>query len=89
VLQKTSSEHDVQLKAHTEGIKKCQDSIAEMQKKMSEESGKLKAVYDIFELNEAKMKQVLGGPTTPVQAKGTGQERKPSTSSSGLSPQLT
>jgi predicted nucleic acid-binding Zn-ribbon protein len=61
-LQKSSSEMDAELKVQKERIKVCQDNIVDCQKKLGEESGKIKAVYDIFELSEAKMKQAIAMP---------------------------
>jgi predicted nucleic acid-binding Zn-ribbon protein len=60
-LQSTTAEHSTELKTHTNQIRTVNESIAVLQKKQEGEVTKLKNVYDIFEMDEAKVRSVLAG----------------------------
>lgn len=63
-LQKTSSDHDTELKTHTNQIRTCNDNISSLAKKHETEAGRLKNLYDIFEIDEGKMKSALSSKSS-------------------------
>jgi predicted nucleic acid-binding Zn-ribbon protein len=58
-LQKSASDHDAELKTHTQQIKGCNESITTIQKKLAEEGSKVQAIYDVFELDMTKMGEAI------------------------------